>query len=187
MVAEDLITISGPPGSGTTTLAKKLAESLDFEHMSGGDIFRQQAREEGYSLDEYTKLAEDDPEIDKSLDRQLAEVAERHQAGERVPDGNGLILESRLSGWLAGENADLRVWVDAPFDVRAARIEGRVETVEELRAREESEKERYEEYHGIDIEDLSIYDISVDTANFGKESVFGLVETAIRERESVKE
>ena len=35
-----LVTISGPAGSGKSTAAAALAEALGYDHVSGGDIFR---------------------------------------------------------------------------------------------------------------------------------------------------
>ena len=99
-------------------------------------------------------------------------------------DADDLVLESRLAGWMAGEYADLKVWLDAPHEVRAARIADRedksVETAsEETRARAESEALRYEEYYDVDIADLSIYDLVVNTARWGPSGVEGLVADAV--------
>jgi len=170
-----LITVSGPAGSGKSTLAGDLATRLGYEHVSGGDIFRDIAAERGLSPLELNKLAEENDEIDRDLDRRL-----RSTARER----DDLVLESRLAGWMAGEYADLRVWLDAPLQVRAARIADRedksVEQArEETRARADSEALRYREYYGVDIEDLSIYDLVVNTARWGPEGVVDLVADAI--------
>jgi cytidylate kinase len=171
-----LVTVSGPPGGGKSTLAAGLADRLGYEHVSGGDIFRSLAAERGLSLAEFNALAEDDDGIDRDLDRRLRETAR---------DGDDLVLESRLSGWMAGEYADLKVWIDAPLEVRAERIAARedkpvaaarAETVE----REESETGRYREYYGIDYDDLGIYDLSVNTARWGPEDVLGMVVDAAR-------
>jgi cytidylate kinase len=170
-----LITVSGPAGSGKSTLAAALADRLGYEHVSGGDIFRSIADERGLSPLELNRLAEDDDQIDRDLDRRLRSTAR---------DADDLVLESRLAGWMAGDYADLKVWLDAPLDVRAARIAEREEKAvdvasEETRARAQSEALRYAEYYDIDIEDLSIYDLVVNTARWGPEGVLDLVDTAV--------
>jgi cytidylate kinase len=162
-----LITVSGPAGSGKSTLAAALAEELSYEHVSGGDIFRSIADERDLTPLELNRRAEADDQIDRDLDRRL-----RTTARER----DNLVLESRLAGWMAGEYADLRLWLDGPLDVRAERIAEREEkTVEQARdetqARAESEALRYEEYYGIDIDELSIYDLVINTARWGPDGV----------------
>ena len=174
-----LLTVSGPPGSGKSTTAQLLAEAFDLEHVSGGDIFRQLAEERGYTPLEFNKLAEENDEIDRDLDRRLQEIA-REQ--------DDLVLESRLSGWLAGDHADFRFWLDAPVAVRGERIAEREDkdperAAEETRAREASEAKRYEEYYGIDIRDLTIYDLSVNTARWEPDAVLDMLVTAVSEYE----
>ncbi len=46
------VTISGPPGSGTSTLVAKIADSRGWESMNGGDVFREEARSRGLSVEE---------------------------------------------------------------------------------------------------------------------------------------
>jgi len=168
------VTVSGPPGSGTTTVAEALSSRFSLDHVSSGDVFRSMADERGMSLAEFGRAAEEDPEIDKEIDARQREIAR---------ENDDLVLEGRLSGWMADE-ADARVWLDAPVEVRAERVADREEqTPEEARAeiekRQESEAKRYEEIHGIDIEDLSIYDLVVDTSNWGEEGVVDVVTTSV--------
>jgi cytidylate kinase len=170
-----LLTVSGPAGGGKTTFAEMLADALDYEHVSGGDIFRSLADERGHSLVEFNKLAEEDDQVDRDLDRRI-----RSLAAER----DDVVLEGRLAGWMAGEHADLRFWLDAPLDVRAARIADREEkSVETARSetteRADSEARRYEEYYGIDIEDRSIYDLVLNTARWDPDAVVEIALTAI--------
>ena len=170
-----LITVSGPAGSGKSTLAATLAEELGYEHVSGGDIFRELAAERGLTPLELNRLAEDDDQIDRDLDRRLRTTAR---------ESDHLVLESRLAGWMAGEYADLRLWLDAPLEIRAERIADRedkpVETAhEETRARTESESLRYEEYYGVDITDLAIYDLVVNTARWSPDAVATLVLSSV--------
>jgi cytidylate kinase len=170
-----LITVSGPAGSGKSTLAASLAEELGVEHISGGDVFREIASERGLTPLELNRQAEENDSIDRDLDRRLRTVARERDA---------LVLESRLAGWMAGEFADFRLWLDAPLPVRADRIADRedkpVETArEETEARAESEALRYQEYYGIDIEDLSIYDLVVNTARWSPAGVRELALAAV--------
>ncbi|WP_410766827.1 (d)CMP kinase [Haloferax sp. DFSO60] len=170
-----LLTVSGPPGSGKSTTAAALAEAFDLEHISGGDIFRELAAERDMTAVEFNKLAEEDDQIDRDLDRRLRTIA---------VERDDVLLESRLAGWLAGDEADLRFWLDAPVSVRAERIADRenksVELArEETTTREKSEGMRYQEYYGIDITDLSIYDIALNTARWGEEEVPAIITAAV--------
>ncbi|MFW5965690.1 MAG: (d)CMP kinase [Halodesulfurarchaeum sp.] len=176
-----LITISGPIGSGKSTVAATLAETLDVEHVSGGDIFRELAAERGYTPLEFNKLAEEDDQIDRDLDRRQREIASERDE---------LVLESRLAGWMAGGHADLKLWFDAPEEVRAARVADREErafedALAEMRARAESEARRYRAYYGIDFEDQSIYDLSLNTARWSPEAVVRIAHTAIEAFETM--
>ncbi|QWC18243.1 (d)CMP kinase [Halorubrum sp. 2020YC2] len=160
-----LITVSGPPGSGKSTNAVQLADALGLGHVSGGDIFREMAAERDMTPVEFNEFAEEDPQIDRDLDRRLREIA---------VDRDDVVLESRLAGWLAADHADFRFWFDAPLGVRAERIaEREAKPVDRARAeterREASERKRYREYYNIDIEDLSIYDAAYNTARWGPE------------------
>ena len=170
-----LITVSGPAGSGKSTLAAALATELSYEHVSGGDIFRSIADERDLTPLELNRRAEEDDQIDRDLDRRLRSTAR---------DSDNLVLESRLAGWMAGEYADLRLWLDAPLDVRAERIADREEKPveqarEETQARADSEALRYREYYGIDIDDLGIYDLVINTARWGPDGVTDLALQAV--------
>ena len=172
-----LLTVSGPPGSGKSTTAALLAAHFDLEHVSGGDIFRELAAEREYTPLEFNKLAEENESIDRDLDRRLRQIA---------VDRDGLVLESRLAGWLAGDHADFKFWLDAPATVRGERIAERESkdpdrATEETRAREASEAQRYREYYGIDIEDLKLYDLSINTARWEPDAVIDMLVTAVEE------
>lgn len=170
-----LITMSGPPGSGTSTAAAELADRLDLEHVSGGDIFRDLAAERGMTVESFNELAESNDRIDRELDERLR---------RRAIDDDDLVLESRLAGWMAGDHATLRFWLDAPVQVRAARIADRegwstAEAEERTATREESERRRYAEYYGIDFADLGIYDLALNTARWELDTEIDLLTSAV--------
>jgi cytidylate kinase len=170
-----LVTISGPAGSGKSTAAAALAEALEYDHVSGGDIFRDLADDRGITPLQLNELAEEDDRIDRDLDRRLRDIAETRE---------DVVLESRLAGWMAGEHADFRIWLDAPLSVRAERIADREgKSVDlartETRERSASEARRYREYYDIDIEELTIYDLAVNTARLSPGAVLDVILTTI--------
>ncbi len=168
-----LLTVSGPPGSGKSTVAEGIAVRLNLEYISGGNIFRKIAEERGISVGELNRIAEDDDSIDRELDENIKQIA-------KIEDN--AVIESRLAGWMAGKNANIRIWLDAPIDIRVNRIASREDgemdqILKETIEREISERHRYEEYYGIDFSDLSIYDLVIDTS---KEDANGVVDRVIR-------
>jgi CMP/dCMP kinase len=171
-----LVTISGLPGSGTSTVAQEVARRLGLEYVDGGTIFRRLATERGLSLSAFAELAERDETIDTDLDEGLA---------ERARAGN-VVLESRLAGWIAtNEGLDaLRVWIACDPDVRARRAAERDGLAIDAsraanRAREASERLRYLQYYDIDLADLSVYDLVLDSTDEPAEALVEAIASAL--------
>ncbi len=157
-----LITISGLPGSGTTTVSRLVAEALGLDRVPGGEVFRQLAAESGMSLAAFGEHAQDHPEIDRELDDRLE---------ARARDG-GCVIESRLAGWLAARAGLLavRVWVDCADGVRAARVAERDGTSVEQALRDSADRAslehaRYRAAYDIDLDDRSPYDLVLDSTS----------------------
>lgn len=164
-----IITISGPPGSGKSTLSRILSARLGMELISIGDIFRKQAEQRCMSLGEFGLLAKSDEGIDSTLDEEQKRIAE---------EKDNIVLEGRLSGFLV--DADLKVWLKAPAEVRAERIAKRENksvsaATSEILEREQCERERYLNYYNIDIKDLSIYDMVIDSSKWSPEEIGEIV------------
>lgn len=170
------VTVSGPPGCGATALCTRLSEAMDCPYVSGGDIFRDLAEDRDMTLTQLTAKAQESDEIDRALDRRLLSIAEKWGAANKP-----FVLESRLSGWLAGNRADLRVWLDAPDEVRKRRITDREETAAEMGVREVNEAGRYRSYYDIDVDDRTFYDLQLNTARWSKAGVLDVVLTAVDE------
>ncbi|MFB6229178.1 MAG: (d)CMP kinase [Halobacteriales archaeon] len=168
------VTVSGPPGCGATTLCDRLSEAMDCPYVSGGQVFRELAADRDISLNQLTAKAEESDEIDRAIDGRLRSIAEKWGAANKA-----FILESRLAGWVAGNRADMRIWLDAPEEIREERIRDREETIWEMRVREVSEAGRYESYYEINIENREFYDLQLNTGRWAKEAVFGIVRSAI--------
>jgi cytidylate kinase len=177
-----LITVSGPPGSGTSTLSDKLQHEFNFELVNGGDIFRQIATDRGITLAELTELSEEDESIDRELDERLKQILIDHQNGDRTPEGDGLIVESRLAGWHGNSIVDLSVYLTAERECRYNRTTGRAESLAELRRREQSESERYMKYYGADMNYQAIYDICINNTYLSPDGVFQSVAKLVQDR-----
>lgn len=159
-----IVAIAGPIGVGKSTVAKLLAQQLGYRYISGGEVFRDIARQRGISVTEVNRLAERDPSLDHELDRRQRELA---QQGDCV-------VESRLSGWMV--EADLKVWLKAPSQIRAERVATRegqpVEVAQaELAERERSEWARYKQLYGINVDDLSPYHLVIDTTKWSAQAI----------------
>lgn len=157
-----VVTISGLPGSGTTTLSRLVASDLGLVHINAGEVFRSMAAEAGMTVTEFGRYVESHPEVDTELDRRMGELAAR----------GSCLLEARLAGWVTrNEGVDaLRVWVECDDRARAVRLAGREgKTIEEAVAdnaeREASERSRYLAFYGIDLADLGIYDLVLDSGS----------------------
>ena len=176
-----LITLSGLPGSGTSTVARTVASRLGLHHLDGGTVFRALAAERGLSLADFARIAEDDDSIDRALDDRLV---------ARAAEGD-VLIESRLAGWLAtrAELAALRIWIHCDEVERARRVGARDghDTDEALatnQEREASERTRYLAFYGIDLTDLSIYDVVIDSTSTPPDQIIEQLVAAATARRS---
>lgn len=171
------VTLSGPPGSGKTTACTAIAGRLGLELIVFGKIFRQMAADRGMSLAEFGELAERDPSIDEHIDSTILDIAR---------DRDDIILESRLSAYMLTRNSipAFKIYLTASPQVRMGRVGIREgdsieDATRETREREASEAKRYMMYYGIDINDLSVYDLVLDTAELDPDQVIERIMDAI--------
>jgi predicted cytidylate kinase len=168
MTQPKVITISGEPGTGTTTIANHLSVHTGYKLVYIGETFRELAREKGLTLPDLGDYAENHPEVDFELDARQVEQAR----------GGNVILEGRLSGWLLKTNQvpAFKVLLTADLDTRVKRIVGREgKDYEQVKAevleREECEQERYKKYYNTKYNDKSHYDLIIDTSNLTPEDI----------------
>jgi cytidylate kinase len=170
-----VITVSGHHGSGRSTHAKKLAEAFGLRYVSSGTVFRQMAEERGISLEEMSRLTDEDPDLDKLIDE---------RAREETREG-GIVLDATLSGWIAID-PNIKLFLTTPFEARVRRIaEREAFSLEKARretlTRSESERERFMKYYGIDITDLTIYDVVLNTDLYKPEVTSRILKMVVEE------
>jgi len=171
-----VIAIAGLHGTGKSVQAKHIAEFFDLEYVSIGTIFRDLATQKNMDLKAFSKYCEENLEIDNDLDELILSKAKK---------GN-CVIDSQLSAWKSGEYSDLKIFLTAPLDVRVKRIAERdknslEDAKKETVAREESEKTRYLKAYGINIGDISVYDLIVNTELWSIDGVHDIIRIAIEE------
>ena len=168
-----IVTIGGPPGGGKTTAATLFAEKYGFALLSGGALFREMAAERRMDLVAFGAHAEKHPDIDRELD-EIILVSVR----TAVLDGKDTVVDGRIQAHLltrAGVRA-FRVLFTAPIDVRAKRIADRErksekQALDEILVRERSERVRYAAIYGIDLDDVTVYDLEIDSSELRPEAI----------------
>ncbi len=156
------ISLAGDLGSGKSTVSKILIPRLGAEYYSTGAIVRSIAEQRGMTVVELNRYMEDHPEIDHEIDDGVARLAELDKP---------LIIDSRMAWHFT--KGTFKVYLSTDIETSAIRIMGAnrkgehsaslADTVADTRARRESEIKRYSEQYGVNIKDLSNYDLIVDT------------------------
>lgn len=161
-----IIAVAGFAGSGKTTLGEALARRLGYRLVSPS--FKDLAAKEGTSLMEFQKKAEKDTSIDLKFDEFLKE-----EAGK----GN-CVVTTWLGPWMT--EADLRVWLFAPLQVRATRVAERDSLTtdaakKQIQKREAQNRKRYLKLYNIDIFDTSVFDVSFNSGKFSPEEMTEMI------------
>ena len=160
-----IITISGWPGSGKTTVGKLLARKLNYKFYSMGNLRGKTALEKNLTIDQLNKIGEDESWTDKDVDEYQKKLGEKE---------DNLIVEGRLSFHFIPKS--LKIFLKVDQIIGAARIfnyprkdEEKKETIEEMiefiKKRVESDLKRYEKYYGINFLNNKNYDIIIITSN----------------------
>jgi CMP/dCMP kinase len=180
-----IISFMGVPGSGKSTVAKLLADKLNFPFYNNGSIWRQKAKERGLTAVEYGKLAEKDPTIDLEIDNYQTELG-------KIKDN--FIIDGRTSWHFIPQS--FKIYLDVNEEAGAKRVfnelkngdhrneDKNLNTVEDVlnsqQERHKIDNLRYKNYFNIDIFDKNNYDLIIDTTNMKPEEIVDKILTAIK-------
>ncbi|MFH1443314.1 MAG: (d)CMP kinase [Candidatus Micrarchaeota archaeon] len=157
------IAISGLSGSGNSTACEKVGNALKLKVINY--TLRNLAIDVGMDFPTIQEKRKEDERFDLLLDkRQMEAFSEEKDA----------IIGSRLAIWMA--DANLRVWLDAPLEIRAERIAKREakepdQTLEETRDRDEENRRQYLKLYGIDVEEHGLADMVLDAGSLDADTI----------------
>lgn len=158
-----IISISGMPGSGKSSVGGLVAKRLGYKFYSAGKVRRMIAERKGMTLEEYNKLGETDPLTDKEIDDFVMKL------GQTEDD---FVIDSKLAFHFIPKSlkfflkCDLKVAAERIFNDQSRKEEkfrSVKETEESLKRRIESDKWRYQKYYRLDAFDKKNYDYVIDT------------------------
>ena len=180
------IIISGPPAIGKTTIAKGLAKEFNIEYLSGGDILKELAEEQGFQTkgDDWWDTQEGinfldqrkkNSEFDKNVDNKLKELFSK----------GGIVVTSYTLPWLV--DGGIKIWLDGSKENSALRMTTRDNSskdkaLEIVQKRYNENKIIYKELYGFEFgEDLSVFDKVIETDDLNVEQVLEIAKSTVRE------
>ena len=180
------IIISGPPAIGKTTIAKGLAKEFDIEYLSGGDILKELAAEQGFQTQgddwwdtqdgiNFLEQRKKNPEFDKNVDNKLKELFSK----------GGIVVTSYTLPWLV--EGGVKIWLDGSKENSALRMTTRDnsskdDALEIVQKRYNENKIIYKELYGFEFgEDLSVFDKIIETDELNVEQVLEIAKSTVRE------
>ncbi|MBR9692254.1 AAA family ATPase [Candidatus Woesearchaeota archaeon] len=166
-----IITISGIPGAGKSTVGKILAKKLDYRFLSMGDLRGVIAVKHGMTIDELNEIGKTEEWTDKEPDKELIRIGEQEDdyvidtwiGFHLIPDSVKIFLKIDMR-----KGAE-RIFKDQRPD------EPEKETIEEaeemLKKRVKDTNDRFKKYYDADFLDESHYDLIIDTTSLTQEQV----------------
>jgi cytidylate kinase len=174
-----IITITGVPGAGKSTVATMLSQRLKIPWYSMGDLRGKMAIERGITIDELNAIGERKAFTDKDVDDYQAKLG-REQ--------DNFIMEGRLSWHFIPQS--LKIFLDVDANEAARRIfdaskqglrpdekpyASSQEVKDRVAARLASDSRRYQKYYNVDYLNRSNYDLVIDTTNKDPEVILSLI------------
>jgi predicted cytidylate kinase len=167
-----IITISGKPGAGKSTVARLLAKKLKMEYIEMGKIAQEIALRRKLTIGTLMQHARTDPSIDKEIDSYQKNLAKNKSS---------FIIDGRISFHFI-KNAT-NIFLDIDEKEAARRIfkkprepdEPAYNTINEVQddihKRMQANQQQYLKYYGIDYLDHKNYHLVINTTKKKPEQV----------------
>ena len=170
---------------GKTTIAKGIAEEFGLTHLSGGDILKELAEEEGFKTGgddwwdtqegmNFLSQRQENSEFDKKVDDKLK---------KHFLDGN-VVITSYTLPWLV--EGGVKIWLEGSKENSAQRMTTRDNmskdnALEIVQKRYQENKKIYKALYGFEFgEDLSMFDKIIETGGLNASQVLDIAKTVVR-------
>lgn len=169
-----IIAISGQPGAGTSTIARRLAKKLGLDYFSPGKFFKKHSK-----LKKQTREALDVWQTETGKSKFFHEKIDDMQR-EKARKGN-VVVCGKLSIHALKDIADKKIWIDCSLDERARRTAKRDgisldEAKKSIRKREDIERKEWKRIYGFDRStQKNMADIIIDTTNLTVEQTLNMI------------
>ena len=180
------IVVSGSPAIGKTTVAKGLAKEFGLNYLSGGDILKELASEQGFSSNgddwwdtedgmKFLNQRKENSEFDKKVDEKLIQLFEK---------GN-VVITSYTLPWLIDNG--IKLWLSGTVENSAKRMQNRdnmdaPSALEVVNKRFNENKLIYKNLYNFEFgDDLSVFDKIIQTDGINAEQVLEIAKTTVRE------
>ena len=185
------VIISGPPAIGKTTIAKGIGKEFGLRHLSGGDILKELAQDEGFDTggDDWWDTPEgmsflshrqENSEFDKKVDAKLKKL---------FLEGN-VVITSYTLPWIV--EGGVKIWLAGSMENSARRMTVRDnlsknDTVKIVKKRYDENKIIYKTLYGFEFgEDLSVFNKVIETDNLDAVHVLEVAKSTVRELFEIK-
>lgn len=179
------LVISGPPAIGKTTISRGLAKEFGLKSLSGGDVLKDFAKEQGFKTDgddwwdtkdgmKFLNQRKDNYTFDKKVDEKLIDIFLK---------GN-VVITSYTLPWLVKDG--VKIWLAGSQENSAKRMQVRdnmpiSEALDIVKKRYQENKNLYKKLYGFDFgDDLSVFDIIIDTDELDAENVLKTAISKVR-------
>ena len=172
MEKKHIISLAGDLAAGKGTVSAILIKELNYGIYRNGEYARKLARDMKLDITSFNAFLAEHPEIDLQIEKSASEYAKEH---------DNFIIDARL-GWYAVPES-FKVYLRVDIDVAAQRAFNgpnrksteSFATVEEQKAdmirRYKLENERYWKLYHVRKDDMSNYDLVIDTTQLAPEQI----------------
>ena len=180
------VVVSGPPAIGKTTIAKALAKEFSLSYVSGGDVLKELAKEEGFETSgddwwdksqgmKFLNQRQENSEFDKKVDEKLKELFLK---------GN-IVITSYTLPWLISDG--IKIWLSGSIENSSKRMSSRDNTTLDealviVKKRFEENKIIYKKLYGFNFsDDLTVFDKIIETDGLNINQVLEIAKTTVSE------